>query len=281
MKRIIFYLKKLIRSEHLSLSDKIRSLIRYFCNHIGLNNQRKVINWVSGLKYYYKKGDASFSDNYYFQISDYSESMFLIRYVDNSDLFLDVGANHGHYSLLLAGIKDVHCLAIEPVKLAYENLFDNVKLNNLEELIELRNIGLGKVSGILYFSNDLGTMNKVVGREYEAKEEVQVKTIDSLNILPTIMKVDVEGFEFDVLNGGLETLKNPSLNVLICEINDTVKVDKSNIDLFNLILSIGFRPYEYVNDILYEIESYNKKGHNTIFVKDINLVKNRKINVYK
>ena len=39
------------------------------------------------------------------------------------------------------------------------------------------------------------------------EKNIEIKTIDSMNLQPEIIKIDVEGFESQVLEGAIETIK--------------------------------------------------------------------------
>ncbi len=47
------------------------------------------------------------------------------------------------------------------------------------------------------------------------KVKVTFKMLDSYNLKPTILKIDVEGFEMDVLEGGKETIKKYKPKIII------------------------------------------------------------------
>ena len=88
--------------------------------------------------------------------------------------------------------------SIEPVRKTYDRLLMNVKVNMLNN-VKTENIGLSDDDGNLYFSNNLGNMNKVVDiRKMNLCEKVEVTTLDKLlssKENPEVIKIDVEGYE--------------------------------------------------------------------------------------
>ncbi len=98
-------------------------------------------NWINGLKFYAEKGDAGLVGNIYYKLMDYEDSMFLIDSLKKDELFVDVGANLGHFSLLASGICKAKSIAIEPIKTTMDKLNRNIKLNNLTSYINFINIG--------------------------------------------------------------------------------------------------------------------------------------------
>ena len=262
--------------EHpIARKNRTKSTARYLKNQLGFNKEAKVYDWFAGLKYYYQKGDASFSGNYYFGLAEWQESLFLIKYLQPSDLFLDIGANHGHYVLIASGYSGCHTIAIEPVSKTYEQLKRNIEVNNLNEKVTLMNIGLSNRVSQLYFSTDKGTMNKIVDEYYPNKISVPVQTLDNLNLQPAVIKIDVEGFEYAVFKGGNETLLSDNLNVIICEINFTLQEGVSGKDIVDYLSTKGFSPYYYNGTKMIALKEFNVETYNTIFVKDINLVNSR------
>ena len=100
----------------------------------------------------------------------------------------------------------------------------NVLLNQVQENVLLLNIGVGEKKEKLSFSTASDTTNHVLkSNEIKALESeiVQVEQLDEilLDNLPNIIKIDVEGFETNVINGAHKILSNHNLKVLIIELN--------------------------------------------------------------
>jgi len=55
-----------------------------------LYNKPLKIKWLNNLRYYLSLGDSGIIGNYYFFIDDYEESIFMIHYLRDKDLFIDV-----------------------------------------------------------------------------------------------------------------------------------------------------------------------------------------------
>lgn len=121
----------------------------------------------------------------------------------------DIGANIGNHSVFFAAVlgREVH--AFEPLTQSYQNLLDNIAVNDLEALIKPYNMALGA-------SPSTGIMRQVDGnlgasKFYDSKEgEVVMSCLDIE--LPhdesiALIKIDVEGYEEQVLLGATETIK--------------------------------------------------------------------------
>jgi hypothetical protein len=94
---------------------------------------------------------------------------------------------------------------------------------------------------------------------------------------PSIVKIDVEGYEKFVFEGGVKFFGNPNVVALIVELNgsgNTFGIDDS--ELHQIITSFGFRPiaYDPFNRIISSLDSFGGEG-NTIYVKDLDDAQNR------
>ncbi len=144
--------------------------------------------------------------------------------------FIDVGTHIGRFSIILSN-KGSKVISIEPSKDNLKQLNKNIKLNNLQDRIKVINVGcLDKNENkILYFiphNEGLTSLEEKVGAR---KETIKVKRLDtickSLNLnldSIDIIKIDVEGFELNVLKGAPNILKRGS-PLLIIEITDKKK----------------------------------------------------------
>ena len=150
---------------------------------------------------------------------------FALHLLRQDDLFVDVGANLGSYSLLAAGSAGARSLAFEPVPATCERLLSVMAINNLSQRVSVRNLALASAGQVaigerLAFSADRDCFNSFVGESYEGEKiYVDVDTLDAqcLHLNPVLIKIDVEGFELDVLAGATETLARPSLFAVIIE----------------------------------------------------------------
>jgi len=92
------------------------------------------------------------------------------------------------------------------VSATFDILSQNIHLNHLQELVQLLNAGAGAKAGETLFSSDEDTGNHML-RDDELHDLNQVLmpliTIDSLAArkIPSLIKMDVEGFETEVLKG--------------------------------------------------------------------------------
>jgi len=125
---------------------------------------------------------------------------------------IDIGANIGDSSIYfgLQGAKKV--IAVEPIPKNFEIAKTNIKQNNLEEKIDLLLAGCSNNSGFLYIDPEKEGAGSSI-QHAEHKLQIQLKTLNDIiheyNYEPTVLKLDCEGCEYDViLSSNNETLRN-------------------------------------------------------------------------
>lgn len=158
---------------------------------------------------------------------NYAYEVDLKRFIEAQpfDVFLDVGACIGEYSVWLAR-KGYPCLAFEPVATSYEMMARNIALNKLQTKVTAFNYGLGDKNSIEHFKLhrvNFGASRRVE-QETEHTEKVQIRMMDdvyeSLGLLPSariLVKIDVEGMEVEMLKGAERFIKHFSNITLIIE----------------------------------------------------------------
>lgn len=270
------------KSHPIGKYQPIRNLLRYLSFNIkSIFFNEIIFSWIGNLKFIARKGDAGIVGNIYFGLYEFYESIFLLHFLEEQDVFFDIGANLGHYSLLASGVKKCKSIAIEPVPDTFEQLNKQIQLNGLTGLITPLNIGVADKIGSLNFSTDRGTMNRSVSADYKNSVAIPVRTIDNLTEgigTPIAIKIDVEGFEEYVLAGAKNMLNNPVLKVLIVELNNSgINYGVIDDDIYIQITNYGFKPYHYdpFTRKLIAIDNYNKDSFNTIFIRDENFVQQR------
>ena len=123
------------------------------------------------------------------------------------DLILDIGTQFGDYAILWEKSSGAVVYAYELDYGNYSMAKRNIELNHSG--VKLFNIPIGDGSAITY--NYLGAM----AVKSDNGASVKTTTIDSLNLKPSLLKIDVEGFELAVLHGAEQTLKNNNIRLII------------------------------------------------------------------
>lgn len=198
-------------------------------------------------------------------------------YIKDGDLVFDIGGNIGQYLLLFSELVGVsgRVVSIEPDSKNFTFLQFNVNINKILNTIIL-NTGLDKSTSILNFYRDTETggrkgsfKKEFVESSFNGQiEEVNTITFDSLIDIygkPQFVKIDVEGYEVNVLEGLTYALES---TVFLVEVRSETKYD-----VFNYFRSKSYICY-YIDkkeDILIHNASDIPNFANLIFKKE-NLV---------
>jgi FkbM family methyltransferase len=130
------------------------------------------------------------------------------RRLSEGDFVLDVGANIGNHSLFLAVVGKCRVTAFEPNDALCGSLLKSIELNMLTDRVNIRAVALGKVKGVGCFGRAL---SENAGAQSVKVEEdgIQVVPLDSIQFPQPIkaIKIDVEGMELDVLEGGIRHIQ--------------------------------------------------------------------------
>jgi FkbM family methyltransferase len=157
---------------------------------------------------------------YYLGLYEEASMHFLLRYLRPDDTFADVGANVGIYTVLAAGAAGARVHAFEPFSVAHGALTQNVSLNALEGHVTLHRQGVGAAAGAAFITTmHKGSNHIAAAGADEPLEAIDVVTLaDALGAdMPAAIKIDVEGYEEQVLRGARAVLSSPRANVVIIE----------------------------------------------------------------
>lgn len=186
--------------------------------------------------------DIYFSKDYYVRKSlDYVAYVWHdgeIGKVVKSNAMLDIGSNIGNHTLYFlneCGAKFVYCF--EPVIDTFEILKRNIEINHLEDRTNLFNVGVGSKMGGAIIASSKHNNTAYTKIAVSETGSIKVVSVDEMDISESIgfAKIDVEGFELEVIKGMQETLKRDKPIVLI-EIWD------ENLDEINkIMLSQGYK----------------------------------------
>lgn len=174
--------------------------------------------------------------------------------IRSGDTIWDVGANIGHYSLSFcerAGPKG-QVIAIEP---SPSSLDDLRSCTEQAPNIHIENIALSNQEGTASFFLNSGDNNTVDGlsrasANQDAEEiSVDVHLGDKLaeKYMPNIVKIDVEGFELEVLLGMQKTLLNSALHTVAIEVHFLTLAQRDNqtapAEITKLLKASGFKTH--------------------------------------
>lgn len=177
------------------------------------------------------------------------------NYGDNG-IFFDVGANIGLYSIYFSIMKGCSTYAFEPSVFNLHQLAKNISINKLHNKINLISNPLSKTnlfSNFILSDNQEGSSNNGFGINYgydgmPIKKYIEYSTlgfsIDSMiktNLIkeiPTMIKIDVDGIEYLILEGAVETLGKNECKTVYIEVNDNRNIESNKIN--QILTDCGF-----------------------------------------
>ena len=280
-----FQTLKFINNHQLAKKHRIRAVTRFLKWQIfqKFTPHPVAYPFIGNTKLWVQKGMTGATGNIYTGLHDFEDMCFLLHFLKPGDLFIDIGANIGSYTILAAGVSGANCISIEPVPQTFDLLYKNISINNLTDKVTALNIGVGAKEGILSFTKNLDTVNHVILENHHGQEDeliqVSCERLDSLladKQKPILLKIDVEGFEQEVMNGAQRALNEATLKAIIIELNGSgarYGYDENNIH--QQLLSFGFYSYQYA-PFTRELKRMQAFGNlNTIYLKDIHFVQER------
>lgn len=183
------------------------------------------------------------------RLCEFEEMAFVAHFLRPGQLFVDVGANVGAFTILASGVAGARTIAFEASPDTFEMLVRNIRLNGLEGRAKAVHAAVGRDEGVTQFSIGLGTEN-YVARDVAAGKSVTVKmtTLDKelAETPPDLLKVDVEGFETEVFAGASKTLRYSGLQAIIIERNNMgARYGFDEAPLHREIQQRGFLPCGY------------------------------------
>ncbi|MFZ5910083.1 MAG: FkbM family methyltransferase [Chloroflexota bacterium] len=196
-------------------------------------------------------------------------------YVHKGDVFYDVGANIGAYSLVACAYcsGEVKILAFEPSFSNFYQLCRNIILNKFDKSITPYMIALSKSPGVTvfnYHSLDAGSADHWLGENLPTVSSDFVYTQQLLAFsmdyliehfdfpIPNHIKLDVDGAEIDVLRGAEKTLREHGVKSILVEVRDVAGMSEQ---VHEMLLSAGF-------SLTLKVDRGDSLTWNCVYVRD-------------
>lgn len=136
--------------------------------------------------------------------------------IEPGDFVIDCGANMGFTTIYFAQCvgPEGRVVAFEPLSANVRDIHQNIELNRLQN-VDVRETAVGSQNGTVTIAD---TPNGVLTSDNDAWRLISVPVVrldDAISLgKPTFLKIDVEGYELDVLNGAQRILANdPKLDI--------------------------------------------------------------------
>ncbi len=204
--------------------------------------------------------DSWLCHSIYYGEFETGELSFLKAFLKPGDVFVDIGANIGLFTLVAAQCvgHTGRVYAFEPCSSTYERLINNVKLNRLSN-VSCQQMGLGEKrheTEMTVSLDGFDAWNSIarptMGKLFK-KEPIRCTTLDDFahdqNLVGclTMVKIDVEGWESRVLEGGGKTLSGKNAPILQVEFSGKASrsAGSSCEKTYQFLEELGFKMFTY------------------------------------
>ncbi|MCV0411906.1 FkbM family methyltransferase [Nitrosarchaeum sp.] len=247
---------------------------------------------IEGNKMFLDDKDSLFLSVYGYH--EKTETKVVKKLVNEGDITIDVGANIGYYTLLLAKIvgSSGKVIAFEAEPRNFEILKKNVEENHFENVI-VEKKAVSEKSGVVKFfiGEDSSTENQLFKPDVKHSEiEVESISIDEYlqdkDIKVDFIKMDIQGSEPLVIEGMRKTIeKNKNLKLMMEWWPDAIKKYNIKPDKhLQELVSLGFNIFEIDDNkgtiTKTDVNSLMKKYPNEELV-DVNLLLKRDKEIVK
>jgi FkbM family methyltransferase len=282
---VLLQILKFLREHPLTRDRQLAAIRRFLSWQIGsrLVPGPVVVPYVNNTRLIIGHGMHGMTGNLYAGLFEFDIMSFLLHFLRPEDVFIDVGAFHGAYTVLASGVAGAKSIAIEPVPVTLPYLQDNIHLNQIHDLVELKSVAVGSHSETIEITTGLGSNNHIVqSADNDIGEVARVSVVPLDHIVeeydPTMIKIDVEGYEAEVVAGGAITLAKPSVQAVLMEsIGHGLRYDFDEGALHARMQEYGFEPYIYqpFDRQIAPSADTSPKPRNLIFIRDIEFVMDR------
>jgi FkbM family methyltransferase len=243
----------------LNRGREIEAVGRYIGWQVGSHLKREHIHqWIDGTKLAVRSGMTGATGNVYCGLHEYADMAFVLHLLHTGDTFLDIGANVGSYTVLASGACGARSIAFEPDPETTDGFRRNVAVNAIAELVTLHECALGARDGDVGFTVGRGAGNRVSA---QGGRRAPMRRLDGIAGATdaVLMKLDVEGYEAEVLAGASDVLASPHLLA--------VETENDEPDVRALLQSAGFarRWYDPATRALGQTPLHSE---NALYVRD-------------
>lgn len=219
---------------------------------------------------------------FFFGVYDVAGINFIKRTLKPDDVFIDIGANIGTYSIAASGCLDKDkggtIYSFEPVSGVYKRLMENIELNEIDNIFskKLAIFDEHKTIELYLSSNENLGMSSIFHHDTESGEVESVNAVKLDDFMSennirkvNLIKIDIEGAEIFALNGMVNTLREFT-PILLVEISENVLQGDvvRGVDVFNFMRDIGYFPYS-INESgeisRFDLET-DEPGTNYVFI---------------
>jgi FkbM family methyltransferase len=248
----LWHTLEFILNHPLNRNHKARALRRFLQWQIvsRLVPGEVLYHWVGNSLVILRSGERGFTQNIYCGLGEFKEMAYVLGVINPEDVFVDIGANVGSYTILACVVKGARGYCFEPVPSTFERLSNNLRINDAFDLVQAYSLGLADQEGEILFTSHFDATNHALAPGEAARDALRVRVmpLDAVlpEVSPTMIKIDVEGFETPVLDGMPRILADPRLHSVIVELNGNgQRYGFEDGEIIRKLSSLGFRMFSY------------------------------------
>jgi len=214
---------------------------------------------INGSKMCIHLGDNGISKELYlYKQHEKFATEFMKSFLNEDDIIIEIGANIGYYVLLEnKKLKNGEIFACEPGSFIRKLLEINIKLNNIDN-VKIYPFALGDQNKeqdfYIYDKINWSSFKNNIGK-IVSTEAVQTMTIDSFvkeylgDRCPTVLRMDVEGYEYNVIKGAMDTISRCDRLKIFMEIHPYILSPEELSELIKIFKSNNFEIKAIINEI--------------------------------
>jgi len=174
------------------------------------------------------------------------------KHIKSGDTVIDVGANIGSLTLVAAKLTGPQgkVICFEPSPRFSDIIKNNINLNNFSEFVSVQAVALGKEPHTVYLNEQVAddTTNHIDTFGTSVRQvtlDSCTKELEKVDFL----KIDVEGYELEVLKGSSETIQKTKCLYIEFISNNLIQASADPKEIIKL-LKLHFSLHYYKNDLL-------------------------------
>lgn len=239
---LIHKISKILRRDYRRFKDDI-----YYQSLKLLNPNGLIIREIQGSKMYLNLADKGISRELALRgIREERGTEIMYEILKTGQVIVDIGANIGYYVLMESKIVGPtgKIYAIEPVPDNVTMLRKNIELNGYDNIeVFCHAMGSSDTVSKIYLSDRCNWHSMIQRNDNGTSLEVPVYTLDTFlsnKLQPNLVRMDVEGFETEIIKGMVKTLSNTPELMLFIELHPHIMEKHDVISLLETLRMNGF-----------------------------------------
>jgi FkbM family methyltransferase len=266
-------LRKAARANRLARRHMIRVFTRFLTLQIRTRTLGGpiLVPFVGATQIFAGAGYNGSNGNYYLGLHEFEDMAFILHYLSPEDLFIDIGANVGAYTLIASGAVGARTVAFEPVPQTLTRLRANCDANGVGSLVDIRAVCAGDQNDTVMFAIDSDTTNSiVVDSSSRPCVRVPLRRLDTeIGETPAAIKIDAEGYDDNVLTGAIALLSDCRPLALLVESLGGGSFGNNASESEDRLAQLGFKRCRYDPCRRSIEETTAAPAHNHLFIRDL------------